>query len=558
MYLKMKQKINLITVFLITVFITSCDVSYFDKEIDDFTWDGQVKVPVGFINYSVSEIFTDLGSEDFNEGSTEEFSFSYIESFSSQDNASFNVVIDDVTIEDGISTSESISNELANLGASLPYTVTAEIAPGIANPLIDTFGGSNQTVFDLDLNQEMTKVSFNGGTMSIELDSNADAATEVTLEIPSFTKKSDGSTFSKTVTISGNSSDIINVNLEEYDADLTNDGTGTGNTNNTVIVNLSASFTFSAGNVVEEEDAVSFDIELSNMSYDVIFGDFKQEAFNVSSSSIDLGDFFDNFSDADIDFENIQMGITVTNDFGFPIGLDLSAIKGIGGASATSLSYTGDQSLANTIIIDELANFGDDAKVTSRTLNDTNSNISTLLEEKPTALQFDLSGSANPINTGVANSNFYASDNSGLSAEIEITFEKITLTREVDFDGSNLDDLNSATLVAAVENKIPLRGEILLEFKDASGQVVYTDQINAFDAADVNAQGESDGIAKNTNFSIELSSNEIANIINTETIDVKITFELPTGEKTVNLKGTDELSIIVGLEASANISTDNN
>ena len=557
MYLKTRQKINLITVLLLTVFFTSCDVSYFDKEFEDFEWDGNVKVPVGFINYSVSEIFTDLGSEDFTSSSIEEFSFSYTESFSSQDNEAFNVSIDDVTIEDELS-SPITSDQLTEIGESFPYTITDEISPGVSNPLIDTFRGSNQTVFDLDLSQEITGVTLNGGTMSIVLTSTSDAVTEVSVEIPSFTKKSDSSIFSETVIIPGNGQNSININLNEYNADFTNDGTGTGNTVNTVIVNLEASFTFSAGNLIEENDSISFDIELSSLSYDVIFGDFKQEAFNVSSSSIDLGDFFDNFSDADINFENIQMDITVTNDFGFPIGLDLSSIKGIGGASATSLTYTGDQSLANTLIIDGVANFGDAAKVTNRTLNNSNSNIATLLEEKPTSLQFDLSGSANPINTGNANTNFYAADNSGLNAEIKISFEKISLTREVDFDGSALEDLNSASLVAAVENKIPLGGEILLEFKDASGQVVYTDNINAFDAADVNAQGESDGVAKTTNFSIELSSDDIASIIDAQTIDVNIIFELPAGEETVILKGTDELSVTVGLEASANISPDNN
>lgn len=558
MYLKTKQKINLIAVFLITVFITSCDISYFDGDTEDFNWDGEIKVPVGFINYSVSEIFTDLGSDDFNTGSTEEFSFRYTESFSSQDNAAFNVAINDITIEDGISSSGAIEDELTNAGLSLPYTVTSEIVPGKENPLIGTFGDANQTVFDLDLSQELTGANINGGSMSIALNSTSEAETEVTIEIPSFINKISGAIFSETVVIAGNGQDVINVNLNEYNADFTDDGTGTGKTFNTVIVNLSVSFTFSAGNIIEEDDAVSFDIELSNISYEVIFGDFRQEPFNVSSSSIDLGDFFDNFSDADIDFENIQMDINVTNDFGFPIGLDLSSIKGIGGASATNLSYTGDQSLPNTLIIDEVANFGDDAKVTRRILNNTNSNISTLLKEKPTSLQFDLSGSANPISSGSSNSNFFASDNTGLDAEIEITFDKISLTREVDFDGSALEDLNSASLVAIVENKIPLGGDFLLEFKDANGQVVYSDRVNAFDAADVNAQGESDGIAKNTNFSIELSSNDIIGIASAETIDIKITFELPAGENSVNLRATDELIINVGLEASVNISTDNN
>jgi len=558
MYQKNRVIIYLIAVFFTTAFITSCDVSYItDNEVDEFEWDGQLKVPLGFINYSVSEIFSDLGSEDFTSSSNEEFSFSYTESFSSQNNDAFNVGIADQTIEDEIIVTTALGSTLTDSGVDLPYTIPSEIAPGIPHPLINTFSSSQQTVKDLELSQELTEVLLDGGTLVISLNSNSTSNKSVTIELPSFTKKSDQSVFRETIQLNGSGQERVTVNLNEYNLDLTNDGTGTGKTVNTIVAKIDANFTFSAGNVIAQNDNLSYNISLSNLSYEAIFGDFKQEAFNVSANTISLGDFFDNFSDAEVDFDNIQMGINITNDFGFPIGLDLSSIRGIGGASSTGLTYTGG-SLPNILIINKVENFGDDAKVTDVILNKENSNIEQLLKEKPTSLEFDLSGSANPLNTGGGNRNFYASDNTGLTAEIEIIFEKLSLIKTVDFDGSALEELNSVKLIAAVENRIPLGGEIMLDFKDSSGLVVHSENISLFTAADVNAQGESDGVAKNTNFTIDLTNSAIKSISTAETIAVKVTLVLPTSaNNSVVLKGADEMNITVGLEAEANISANN-
>lgn len=558
MYQKNRIIIYLIALFFIPSFITSCDVSYItDNEVDEFEWDGQLKIPLGFINYNVSEIFSDLGSEDFTSSSTEEFSFSYTESFSSQNNDAFNVGIADQTIEDEITVTTALGSALSNSGVNLPYTIPIEIAPGIPHPLINTFSSSQQTVKKLELSQELTEVLLHEGTLVISLNSNSNSNKSVTIELPSFIKKSDQSVFRETIQLSGTGQDRITVNLNEYTLDLTNDGTETAKTTNTIVANIDVDFTFAAGNVISQNDNLSYNITLSGLSYEAIFGDFKQEALNVSASSIDLGDFFDNFSDADIDFENIQMEINITNDFGFPIGLDLSSIKGIGGASSTSLTYTG-SSIPNALIINEVESFGDDAKVTSVTLNNENSNIEQLLKEKPTSLQFNLSGSVNPLNAGGTNSNFYASDNTGLTADIKISFDEISLTKEIEFDGSSLEKLNSAKLIASVANKIPLGGDITLDFKNASGQLVNRENISLFTAADVNVQGESDGIAKNTISTIDLTSTSIKSISSAETITVKVTLVLPdSADNSVILKGTDEMNITVGIEADANFSSDN-
>jgi len=554
----MKNKQTKLSLTLLFVgLIISCDVSYLDKEIDDFSWNGSIKIPAGFINYNLSEIFEDLGSSDLKPTSTEEFSFNYTEIFSGENNDTFDVDIDDTSIESSIE-SPITADDLATIGENFPYTITQEIAPGVANPLIGTYSKSDQKTHDLNLTQELTGVEFNSGTMLIAFKSTVDANIEITVTIPSFTKKSDQSIYTETISISGRSYENILLDLSAYNADLTNDGTGTGKTTNIIFINLDASFTLAAGNNTDVNDAISYEALIENIGYDVTYGDFKQESFNISSNNIDLGDFFDNFSSGDVAFDNVEMAINVTNNYGFPISMDLSSVKAVNANSSINLNYTGSTSLPNTIIIDGVENFGDDEKETNTLLNDTNSNITNLLESKPTSIEFDISGKANPIDDGNPNNNFFAAVNNGFNAEVSISFDKVSLDKEIEFSGGeDLNDFEYIKLLVNVENKTPLTGDILLEFKNSNGQVIHTESINAFQAANVNTSGESDGVGILSDFEIELDQNEINQIVNTDKINVRVTLALPTGRNSVMIKGSDAINVAVAIEVNANITPDN-
>jgi hypothetical protein len=221
-----------------------------------------------------------------------------------------------------------------------------------------------------------------------------------------------------------------------------------------------------------------------------------------------------------------------------------------------NLNYTGtDPSLPNTIIIDGVTNFGDDEVISNITLNNSNSNIDSLLESNPTSIEFNLSGISNPIDDGIINENFYASSNNGFEAEVSIGFDKVNLIEEIDFNtDEDFEEFQNIKIVTSVENKIPLTGDLLLEFKNSANEIIHTESFNAFNAANLNpSSGESDGVAVLSNFEINLNENEINSISNTEKINIKVTLQLPDGESSVMIKGSDELIVRVGLEATGKI-----
>ena len=552
----MKTITKLCLIILLTHLLFSCDLSYLDKEIEDTSWDGNIKIPVGFINYNLSEMFNDLGNNSLGPTSIEEFSFNYTKTFTGENNTAFNVEIANFTVEGNI---ESPINDadLSASGESSPYTITQEISPGIINPLIGTYKEVSQVIYDLNLSQEITDIAFAGGILNIIFNSTvSNTNTAITIKIPSLTKKSDDSEYTRSANITGENEETISIDLNDYNANLTNDETGTGNTNNKMVVNVNASLTYTAGDIIDTDDNISYEVKFSSISYDVIEGDFKQEPFSLSSESIDLGDFFDNFSGDNVTFDNTKMTINILNDYGFPIGIDLSSVEAISTNSSVNLNYTGtDPSLPNTIIIDGVTNFGDDEVISNITLNNSNSNIDSLLESNPTSIEFNLSGISNPIDDGIINENFYASSNNGFEAEVSIGFDKVNLIEEIDFNtDEDFEEFQNIKIVTSVENKIPLTGDLLLEFKNSANEIIHTESFNAFNAANLNpSSGESDGVAVLSNFEINLNENEINSISNTEKINIKVTLQLPDGESSVMIKGSDELIVRVGLEATGKI-----
>ena len=553
----MKTITKLCLIILLTHLLFSCDLSYLDKEIEETSWNGNIKIPVGFINYNLSEVFNDLGNNGLGPTSVEEFSFNYTKTFTGENNTAFNVEIANFTVEGNI---ENPINDadLSAIGESSPYTITPTIPPGVPNPVIGTIDGESQVIYDLNLSQEITDIAFNGGKLVITLNTDVDNQTNTTVKItiPSLKKKSDDSVFEGSWEITEGSEEKITIPLNEYNADLTIDTEGTGNLYNKMVVNVIASLTYAAGDIIDTSDEITYEVKLTDISYDVIKGDFKQEPFSLSSETIDLGEFSDNFSGGNVTFDNTKMTINISNDYGFPIGIDLSSVEAISTNSSMNLNYTGtDPSLPNTIIINGVTNFGDDDLVSNITLDNSNSNIDSLLESNPASIEFNLSGTSNPIDDGIINENFYASSNNGFEAEVSIGFDKVNLNEEIDFNtDEDFEEFQNIKIVTSVENKIPLTGDLLLEFKNSANEIIHTESFIAFNAANLDpSSGESDGVAVLSNFEINLNENEINSINNTEKINIKVTLQLPDGESSVMIKGSDEMIVRVGLEATGKI-----
>lgn len=545
-----------VLLFVFSISIVSCDVSYLDKEFEEETsWEGSAQLPAGYLDYTVSELFEELGSDNFDLTSSERLAFSYTESFAGNDDSAFDVKIPNTTIRSTINTPITAAN-LAAIGEAFPYTITPEIGPGLPNPLIGERSRNNQTLHHLNLSQEITGASFREGTLDITFTSSLDARIDLTLEIPSFTKKIGGATFRETVVLNGSEAQTIRIPLNDYEANLTHDGNNFDSTHNQLVLNLQADFTFAAGDVLRASDAVSYEAVLTEAGTEVVYGDFKQETFSVSEKSISL-DFFENFGDSDLSFTNPRMTLTATNDYGFPIGVHLSDIRSRQGSITTNLSYAGNVGLPDTFVIEGVTHFGDEKKTTAIELNQDNSNIVALLESKPSFIDLTVSGKANPIDAN-PNENFYATDNEGLEVHVNLTFDEVSLQKMISFDTEDvLDNLTELLLSVTVSNKIPMTGRLVLNFKNDFGQTVLSETLTGFEAANVDEMGASDGVPVTSNFRIDWDEEDITRLNEVQNVQVVLTLVLPQGEDEVLLKGSDAVRISIGTKLSAEFTDDN-
>ena len=534
-------------VLLATLFV-ACDTSYFDNDIEDFVWNGGFQTPPGYVTYTLSELFEELEVSEIDENGEGVLSFSYTETISGGDESAFDVAIENVVIE------SSIPTPVTNADVT-PFTLPVTLPAPLPAALDGGKNANNQTVYDLNLTQDLTGASFNSGTMVITFTSTFEAAdVTLTMNIPSFTKKIGDSEYSGNITLNGDESKQLIIDLKDYNANFTHNGLGFDNTVNHVVLNMSAAFTFLPGEELKAEDMISYEAVLSNASTDVVYGDFKQEGFSVDNNTIAL-DFFEDFGNGGITFTNASMTIAASNGFGFPIGIDVSGIAGDTGEGtpATILSYTSSDSdeLAagsDIIIIDGIETYGGSSVVTSTTLNKDNSNINALLSAQPTRFNLNVAGSANPVPGGV-NENFYATTNGGLSVDVtvevplDIEFDDVVIEQdEVEFDlGEDLDLVNSIGLGLTTTNSIPLSGGISIIFLKDGIDLNITKSIGAFDAAPVDANGKSNGNSiKSSN--LNFNEAEIEDLKEATHIKLAITFNSPVG-KSVKLVGSDAITV---------------
>ena len=538
-----------------TIIFTSCNVSYFDNEIE-MKWSGDLNMPIGQINYTLTDVFQELDINDFNEDAEGNMSFNYIESISEGKNINYDVAIEDLSffVEIESPLTPAVFNAA---GVSSPHTITAsEIAPGIPNPLIMSEKTTSQKIEKFELTKNLTGASFIDGQLIIDIASNFTVDIHVTIEIPSLITKSGNAPYqtSKIITSLGKQ---LNIPLENYTIDFTQNADNLEPTTNNFVINVTSEFDFKLGDTIKDTDKISVEANLTGAETAVVYGDFKQESFSFSSQSLNL-DFFDSFDQGTITFANPKIKIKASNGYGFPIGIDLSKIRAVNQTSTLNLKYDNDQGPENIIIINGIETYSSTASpvITEIIMDKTNSNVSDLLSLKPSEIILDITGKANPINK-LPNLNFFASNNKGFEAELEIEvplevkFENIELTKSMEFNnGEDIEDLVNFVLILNTENSIPLSGNLEVIFLNKGVDLNVPKSFVAFAAADIESNGKSSEYKK-TSTEVTFSENDLKKIKMATTIDIKCILNSHEEKNSVKLLGINDL--IVNVSTKANI-----
>ncbi|MEQ9305476.1 MAG: hypothetical protein RJQ14_16315, partial [Marinoscillum sp.] len=250
------------------------------------------------------------------------------------------------------------------------------------------------------------------------------------------------------------------VSLENYKTNLASES-GT----NQFVVNINATVHLKAGDQLTGGEELFFFLDIENPQFEVIFGSFGQDTFNIKEKTVKLG-FFEDLGGTGIVFESPQIEFTINNEFGIPMFLDFSQVYA-SYDDAEDLYFQGDFP-ENPQGIGTPA-YGDEAVESTLVVNESNSNLQQLFAGSPNQLVLPLVGITN---LDGSDDNFLATgSNIDFTAKVSmpLSVQLAGFEQEEEFEMEGLDALEGTSelsLVITTTNELPFTGVLDLIMLD--------------------------------------------------------------------------------------------
>lgn len=534
---------NFLVLLVIVGLVSACNLSYFeDAEFGDFVWDPSLAVPIGEITYTIDELFDELNDAGAQVGVNDEniVTISYTESLQSQTASAFLSILD-----------QNFSGRL-------------EAGVDINNPGVSTTVTVSQR-FEYDISQrnqeEYDSIEFSSGQVDLTITSELDADINFSMRLFSLENKTSDNPMTFTGVLSP-SSPVFNGNraLSNFDGEFSKDANGDPESNK-VVVELEYQIMVEPGSQVNSDDAVSFDVSLSNAQFRTVFGDVGTQGLDVNFQVVNL-DFFRDFDAGGITFTDPVFNFVFENGFGFPLGIDFKNITAIGNEGQI-VPLTGTATDAPTIVDAPLVDDIGTVETSNFVLNSSNSNIADLLSAQPRKVIMEVNAETNP-DTGPSQYNF-VDTNSLLDISIQVdlpmivNINNLVAEESLDFNnGTDLEEAKKLILRVITENELPLGGNIELQFQDAANNVVFTVSERPVFAAAPIASGDRTTDIATTSVDIEFSNEDIRAIENATKIRVLVRLATTDAASGNSVKFFNDYELKIKLAAQADVEIGSN
>ena len=536
---------NFLALTLVFASLTACNLEYFrDAQFGDVVWDPSLAIPIGEISYSIEELFEELNDAGATVGSNNEniVTLSYTEALQSQSASAFLAVLDQ-SFSGGINSGVNINNP----GASTTVTVSE--------------------TFEYDLTQrgaeQYDSINFDGGAFDVSLSSALGADVDFTMTVTSLRSKATGNSLVITGSLpQGGPGFNSNNALVDFDGIFTRDGAGNVTTN-TVLIELEYTINVTPTTVINSTEQVSFNMALTNASFENVFGDVGSSGLDVNFQVVNL-DFFRNFDATGIRFTEPVFSFVFENGFGFPLGIDFRSISSIG-SEGQIIPLTGPAISTPTIVDAPTTDNIGGVVTTTLDLNSSNSNIVDMLSVQPRKVIMEVNAESNPA--GGPDQYNFVNTTSLLDVSVNVDIPLIMNVNNLiadelmDFNnGGDLEEARRLLFRVIAENELPLGGDIEMEFLDAQDVVVHTvSERPVFSGAPVGADGRTTE-ATVTTADIEFTNDDIRAI--EQATRVRVIARLSTTDaasgSSVRFFNDYELKIRLAAQADVEIGTSGN
>ena len=414
-------------------------------------------------------------------------------------------------------------------------------------PLIKT---ESSFPFDLPGTLDVTLMSIKAGTIGLQvINDDFDDDLEVTVTIPQLVKN--GVPYTRTRSMGASSSsnnewiDIVPNNLAGYDLDGGDD---------------SLRIFYQAVRQSDQSEVVFTSnlpvILITGLEFAYIEGFWGTEPLDLARDTIEI-EFFENWVQGDVYFEDPSIEIAVDNSFGFPVRsqvnlLDILTVNN----EVISLES---QYITDGIDFDYPAlNEQGVNKTTVFDFTKENSNVVEVLSSGPVKVDYDVDAVSNP--DGVQEIGFML-DTSAFKVQVsvELPFRgRVNNFQARDVFNVNFDSYDNVRYIEfkmAADNQIPLGIDVQLYFADENENIIdslYTNNTNILSPAPVDQNGEVTGVATETITFATIDAAKFDRIQTAKKLIVEGSFFTTDASASnapiVNLKSDQEVNIRMGMK----------
>jgi hypothetical protein len=400
-WIKNKKSINTIVCFLfgvvlVSTLVTSCVKDNFDfGKLQAIEWNPNIAAPLVYSSLTIGDLVAKEGSGGLITVGSDNFCTLMYKGNLLSLKASDLIVIPDnqpppyvATLNSGQITAFGLAGTI-----TVPYSQTITFDSGVNGPKMDS-------------------LILKGGSISISLSSTFQFSGQIQIVLPGAIKN--GMPFTQVIpfTYSGTTpvTSTVTVDLTGYHFDLTHGGT----TFNEFVADFQVTLTGS-GNPISSSDQITLTQNLTNLKFDKIYGDIGQMSLSPDVDTVDISIFKSVLGAATFSLVDPRIKVVIANSYGVPINATLSQFDGYT-PGATPFPITG---APNPLPI-QSPTFSQVGQVLtdSFSLNNSNSNIATVINNTPKSLIYKMSTLTNPA--GGSTHNNFVIDTSRIDVDMEV------------------------------------------------------------------------------------------------------------------------------------------
>ncbi len=522
---KLSKVVAITFVLHCVVYLTSCDYSYFE-ETPSYTYSPEFVIPLVSSSVEISDFLLDIDS-----------TMVHI------DGDNFITLI--------------IEHQVMNISGKDAFLLPGQFfsfIEGINESNIDSqpIEGQQTFYFDVAWMHKIDSLDFISGLLEAQVDSPGliqdGVSYDVNILIPGLTNAL-GSPL--TLNVSGNETEQIS--LQGHSLALYEDGSE-ANSLFDVFFSIEIQGDIDSDHLPHD---MIFSISLTDLEYDIIFGDVEVFQLDFVEDHFDI-DLFQTYQEGGIVFANPEIGLTARNSFGFDIGMLIEDLSGERDETMVSLEGYPFPWHLPAIPPDQIG----ETEESRFYLNEDNSNLADFIHLYPTTVHYKIG--AEMAGGQSASGNFINHDGElsldvSLNLPLDVSILGYVFGNDVPFSlAGDLEEIGWVEFKVDVLNGLPLGAELQIYFLDEDDNVLTHLFDTGNNSINIGPAGVDDNgiVSDEHEFSkhIYISQEKLDKMQNAENIAYSVRLQTSgSGDIPVKIFSDYSMEIFIGMKTALSI-----